>query len=181
MKYQKIKTEKSKTKLILALLALVLIGSGLLFYRLKIYKPSSSQKQEEVSQTSTTDSNTNTDQAEDQNPTKFENQDANNQDAAKQQEQASQPANSNPTAIVISKLEQSSGKVNLLASLSGASTTSCQIKFVADDGSVVNQTAKVESGSCSLSLSELEFSYLGNWSVTVSSGSASANSKVVIQ
>ena len=176
MKYQKIKTEKSKTKLILALLALVLVAPGLLFYRLKIYKPSSSQKQEEVNQTSTTDSNTNTDQTEDQNSTKFE-----NQDAAKQQEQASQPANSNPTAIVISKLEQSSGKINLLASLSGASTTSCQIKFIADDGSVVNQTAKVESGSCSLSLSELEFSYLGNWSVTVSSGSASANSKVVIQ
>ncbi len=86
------------------------------------------------------------------------------------------PTNAN---VIIDSAIQESNIVNIIASVTGVSSGSCQFKFSAPDGSSLSKTSDIADGKCKLATSALEFSYIGDWSVIVSVGDVSSSAKGV--
>lgn len=86
------------------------------------------------------------------------------------------PTNAN---VIIDSAIQESNIVNIIASVTGVSSGSCQFKFSAPDGSSLSKTSDIADGKCKLATSALEFSFIGEWSVIVSVGDVSSSAKGV--
>jgi hypothetical protein len=79
--------------------------------------------------------------------------------------------------VSIDSAIQESNIVNIIASVTGVSSGSCQFKFSAPDGSSLSKTSDIADGKCKLATSALEFGFIGEWSVVVSVGDISSSSK----
>ena len=151
MKYSKIKT-KNKKMIIIALLSLACIAGLIsIFAYFKINRSDPKQVQQQAVDKS---SNTSTNSGDTNTA----------------------PTNAN---VIIDSAIQESNIVNIIASVTGVSSGSCQFKFSAPDGSSLSKTSDIADGRCKLATSALEFSYIGEWSVIVSVGDVSSSAKGV--
>ena len=181
MKYSKTKN-KTKKVIIVTLISLVCIA-GLIsaFAYFKIKKPDLKQVQQQAEQQESTEAK----------KTTAETETSNTQSGSQEQVDKSSNANTNnggdtgintaPTgaSVSIDSAIQESNIVNIIASVTGVSSGSCQFKFSAPDGSSLSKTSDIADGKCKLATSALEFSYIGEWSVIVSVGDVSSSAKGV--
>ena len=183
MKYSKTNTKDKRLGLRKALLALIIVlfilGGAIIFYKSRSDNQQAISNQQQTEDIKFNDQN----KADDNQNSNQANQPDAKTDTDSGGSNANQPTTgqSSASSITIDSLSQSDGKVNLSSTLSGAQSGQCAITFTAEDGSVLNKSINIESGKCNLSLSELEFSYIGNWSVTVSVGSVSDTKGIAIK
>ena len=175
MKYTKIKT-KTKKVIIITLLSLACVA-GLIsaFAYFKLNKPDPKQVQQQAEQQESTEAKkttgteaANTQSGDQEQVDKSSNTNSGGANTA--------PANA---AVNIDSAIQESNIVNIIASVTGVSSGSCQFKFSAPDGSSLSKTSDIADGKCKLATSALEFSYIGDWSVIVSVGDVSSSAKGV--
>lgn len=173
MKYTKIKT-KTKKVIIITLLSLACVA-GLIsaFAYFKLNKPDPKQVQQQAEQQESTEAKkttgteaANTQSGDQEQVDKSSNTNSGGANTA--------PANA---AVNIDSAIQESNIVNIIASVTGVSSGSCQFKFSAPDGSSLSKTSDIADGECKLATSALEFSYIGEWSVIVSVGDVSSSAK----
>lgn len=173
MKYTKIKT-KTKKVIIITLLSLACVA-GLIsaFAYFKLNKPDPKQVQQQAEQQESTEAKkttgteaANTQSGDQEQVDKSSNTNSGGANTA--------PANA---AVNIDSAIQESNIVNIIASVTGVSSGSCQFKFSAPDGSSLSKTSDIADGKCKLATSALEFSYIGDWSVIVSVGDVSSSAK----
>jgi hypothetical protein len=173
MKYTKIKT-KTKKVIIIALLSLACIA-GLIsaFAYFKLNKPDPKQVQQQAEQQESTEAKKTT-------GTEAANTQSGDQEQVdKSSNTNSGGANTTPTnaAVSIDSAIQENNIVNVIASVTGVSSGSCQFKFSAPDGSSLSKTGDIADGKCKLATSALEFGFIGEWSVVVNVGDISSSSK----
>lgn len=178
MKYTKIKT-KTKKVIIITLLSLACVA-GLIsaFAYFKLNKPDPKQVQQQAEQQESTEAK------------KTAETEASNTQSGNQEQVDKYPSNTNTssgdtntapanTAVSIDSAIQENNIVNVIASVTGVSSGSCQFKFSAPDGSSLSKTSDIADGECKLATSALEFSFIGEWSVVVSVGDVSSSAKGV--
>jgi hypothetical protein len=177
MKYSKTKT-KTKKVIIITLLSLACIAgliSAFAYFKLKKSDPKQVQQQAEQ-QESTEAKKT------------AETEASNTQSGSQEQVDKSSDTNTNGggtnttpanAAVNIDSAIQESNIVNVISSVTGVSSGSCQFKFSAPDGSSLSKTSDIADGKCKLATSALEFSFIGEWSVVVSVGDVSSSAKGV--
>jgi hypothetical protein len=175
MKYTKIKT-KTKKVIIITLLSLACVA-GLIsaFAYFKLNKPDPKQVQQQAEQQESTEAKKTT-------GTEAANTQSGDQEQVdKSSNTNSGGANTTPAnaAVNIDSAIQENNIVNVIASVTGVSSGSCQFKFSAPDGSSLSKTSDIADGECKLATSALEFSYIGEWSVIVSVGDVSSSAKGV--
>ena len=177
MKYTKIKT-KTKKVIIITLLSLACVA-GLIsaFAYFKLNKPDPKQVQQQAEQQESTEAKktaetetSNTQSSDQEQVDKSSNTSTNSGDTN------TAPTNAN---VIIDSAIQESNIVNIIASVTGVSSGSCQFKFSAPDGSSLSKTSDIADGECKLATSALEFSFIGEWSVVVSVGDVSSSAKGV--
>ncbi len=85
-------------------------------------------------------------------------------------------------AISLSALtfSQGGGLVNASVSVEGADSGTCAFVFTDADGRAVTKTAKLSSASCAISVSEAEFTMIGEYSLVAKFGDKSLSKKVYI-
>lgn len=183
MKYSKIKSKKSRLRIILLIIfvALFVASGAIAFLRYK-NKSSNNNQQATSDQQQTEDIKFNDGSTSTINNGRDTDQNLKSTNASSTNTtQDSSSSNNSSVSISIDSLSQSSGQINLVATVSGVSSGDCAIKFTAEDGTTFDRSVAISPGKCSLSLSELEFSYIGKWSVTVSAGGTSASQDITIQ
>ena len=177
MKYSKIKT-KNKKMIIIALLSLACIAGLIsIFAYFKINRSDPKQVQQQAEQQESTEAKktaetetSNTQSSDQEQVDKSSNTSTNSGDTN------TAPTNAN---VSIDSAIQESNIVNIIASVTGVSSGSCQFKFSAPDGSSLSKTSDIADGKCKLATSALEFSYIGEWLVIVSVGDVSSSAKGV--
>jgi cytoskeletal protein RodZ len=179
MKYTKIKT-KTKKVIIITLLSLACVA-GLIsaFAYFKLNKPDPKQVQQQAEQQESTEAKkttgteaANTQSGDQEQVDKSSNTNAAGGDTSKN----TTPTN---TTVSIDSAIQESNVVNVVASVTGISSGSCQFKFSAPDGSSLSKNGDVVGGKCKLATSALEFGFIGEWSVVVSVGDVSSSTRGV--
>jgi len=75
---------------------------------------------------------------------------------------------SDSVGVTISGFSQSGGTVTTSATVTGSTGGICYFIFSTEDAKPVNRSSALNGNSCSTSISEVEFSKLGTWKLTVS-------------
>jgi cytoskeletal protein RodZ len=160
MRYYKIKNKKN----IISIVFLLVVTLGLIFvFTYFSFKKNDSGSKEQSKKNQ---------QTEKKETIESETNKQNNNSNNDSEEPKYSPAKE-PTAVVrpgteistsIDSFTQSSDAVNIQASVNGLDSGSCQFKFSAEDGSTLFKTADITQKKCNLSISPLEFVYIGKWS-----------------
>jgi hypothetical protein len=76
--------------------------------------------------------------------------------------------------------DQSNGTVNSAVVINGVSSGRCEFVFSTPEDRPVSRVVNISSGSCSVSIPEVEFAKLGEWNLAVNFGGKSVSRKVNI-
>jgi hypothetical protein len=171
--YKNKKIKKNKSKRILAVLVLVAVALGVLGYFKFMKDDTTSISQEEQKSAEQADVDQAKQKAEEESqrePLKDNGGDDNT------------TPTTTPSSVSLGSpsFSQTDHMISSSVQVSGATSGSCKFTFVAADGKPVIKSASLSGGTCSVSISEAEFTFLGTWKLTVEFGSKSVSRDVNI-
>lgn len=169
MKNKKLKRPKSKKKISL-LIFLIIVALGVVSYFAFVKENPVALNQEEQKSAEQADADAAKERIEEESYSEPLKDDGSEQESVV----------SGPVSLSALTFSQGGGLVEASVSVEGADSGTCTFVFTDADGRAISKTAKLSSGSCSISVPDAEFTMIGEYNLVTKFGDKSVSKTVNI-